>query len=86
MFKSSELAVKSAYLVSIKYKTNWYWGPENDQKNLIVSTHTILHPYTYVSEIKDVADIPIIVYNSNKAQDSLPRCTNVSLIHIMIIY
>ena len=68
VISAGELVLKSQYLCSMQENTNWYWKQQPLQQNIIVPTHTILHPHLDVIIIRYVQDIPkyFFIMNKNK--------------------
>ena len=65
-----ELVVKAQYLCSMQENTNWYRKQQSLQKNIIVPTHTILHPRLDVITIRYVQDIPRNICSMVQAKNS----------------
>ena len=59
------MSVRSEYLISMKAKKSGF-GNRKNEKIVIWSTHTIVHPYLGVSLLKYVADKPTIIFNNKK--------------------
>ena len=72
VFKSGGLTVRAAYLRSIKYNTNSYLEPENNQSVLILSTLTIEHTCLDVSVVTYMSDIPRSYLNGNQSTIAIP--------------
>ena len=68
-----ELVVKAKYLCSMQENTNWYWKQQTLQQNIIVPTHTIIHPCIDVFIMKNVQDTPKTVCNRIQAKISKQR-------------
>ena len=68
-----ELVVKSQYLSSMKFDTNWYWDPHPQHHFITVPKCTILHPWLEVDEIIDLHDIPKSVCNRTQAKNFISR-------------
>ena len=55
--------------------TNWYWDQKKQQQVIIGPSQTIVHPCLDVAAVKDVDDIPKIIYNINQAKKTLRKHT-----------
>ena len=51
---AGELVVKVQHMKCMKDNTEWYWGKTQQQKKIIVPTHTIVHTCIYVIEVTEV--------------------------------
>ena len=58
IISGGELVVKAQYLLYMQENTNCYWKYQSLQHNIIVPTHTIIHPCLDVSRITYVQDTP----------------------------
>ena len=52
---------------------NWYWEHNKNQQNVTISTHTIVHTYMGASIVKDVADLPISIFNKKQSKQALQK-------------
>ena len=57
------MVVKAHHLCSMRESTNWFWDQHSQHQVITMPTCTILHPQLDVIVIKDIHDIPNIVFN-----------------------
>ena len=73
--KVGDLFFKSQYMSCMKYNTNRYWVKLQQQNNIIVTTHIIVHPCLYVMSVTELKQIPKSVWDINQARNTLQRHT-----------
>ena len=73
IISAGKLVFKEKYLICTQENTNWYWEQKSRQQVIIAPTWTILYPCLDVVSVKDVHDIPKIIYNRNNAKRALRK-------------
>ena len=71
--KTGELLVKVEYISIMKTNTYWYWKQLENKESVIIETCTIVRPFLYVSNTKDIADITRSLWHKKQAQKAVQR-------------